>query len=411
MACPKLNPLIAAVLAVLAVCSGCRSSSVTTPLERGISTRLQKWFATTKPTLQPSLFSSETDRELQLSLERYAKTAKLPGAVVAVSSSQQIWMGATGQADVEKQIAMQPTDRFRIGKLSEMFIAVACLQLQEEGVLDLNDRITAWLPSDIHQRIAQSDWITVRQLLNHTSGLPDLDLDQFQQTVAADPSHRWRATELLDFMLDRQPAAPRGTFSYSRANYLLLQLIVERATGSSLAEALHNRIIKPLALKNTFVEFSSKQPFASGYQDWNQDGSAEKVTEPLLNTGMGLGSNALISNASDLTRFLQALFFDDTLLNSSSREKMLDLVETNGGGYGLGISHTMTRWGEVWGLVSDTTGFSAAAFYLPIHDLIMVTWTNSGDQKTSRPIELAETSLELILQNPYQFSSRSGKRW
>jgi D-alanyl-D-alanine carboxypeptidase len=411
MASPKLNPLIVVVLVVLAGCVGCRSSSVATPLERGISTRLQNWFADSKPALQPSLFSLETEGELQSSLERYAKTAKLPGAVVVISSSERTWMGATGQADVEQQIAMQPTDRFRIGRLSEMFIAVACLQLQEEGILDLNDRITDWLPAELHQRIPRGDWITVRQLLNHTSGLPDLEIDQFQQAVAADPSHRWRTTELLDFMLDRQPAAPRGTFSYSTANYLLLQLILERATGSSLTQALNSRIIKPLGLKNTFVEFSSKQPFARGYQDWNQDGSAENVTEPLLNTGMGLGSNALISNASDLTRFLQALFFDDTLLNSSSRQKMLALVETNSGGYGLGISHTMTRWGEIWGQVSITTGFSSAVFYLPVHDLMIVTWTNSVDPKTNQLIELVETSLDMVLENPYRFSRRQGGRW
>ncbi len=418
MARPRLNSMFSIGLAALVVSSGCRSGSVATPLERGIATRLQDWFADSKPAFQPALFSLETESELHTALERSAKAAELPGAVLVVSAAQQTWMGATGQANLEKQVAMQPTERFRLGRLSEMFLAVVCLQLHEEGVLNLDDRLSDWLPAELDQQIPQSRSITIRQLLNHTSGLPDLEADSFGQAVAADPAYRWRIPELLDFMPDRESGKPRGSFSYSTANYLLLQLILEQATGSSLTEVLQSRIIKPLELKNTFVEFSSKQPFAQGYQDWNRDGTAENVTQPLLNTGLGLGGNALISNGPDLIRFLQALFFENTLLELSSRDKMLVLTEMNSGSYSLGISHVMTRWGEIWGQIDNTTGFSSAVLYLPIHDLILVTWTNSGDlsergpgPKKNQASELAEAILDIILGHPPRFFSRQGGRW
>lgn len=414
MASNKLNRPAIVALSIFVICTACRGeNAIETPLERGLSTRIQNWTANPielgknkKP-----LFSLEVESALQAALERYGKSEQLPGAVLAIASSQQTWMTATGQANVAAQTAMQPSDRFRVGNISEMFIAVICLQLAEEGVLNLGDRITSWLPTEVYQQIPQIDRITVQQLLNHTSGLPKLDTTAFQQAVAIDPGHRWTAQELLAIGFDRQGTTPRGTFSASAANYLLLQLIIERATGSSLTTSLQERILKPLSLKNTFVELSAKQSLAHGYQDWNQDGSPEDVTQPLLNTGLGLGGTALVSNAPDLIRFTRALFFEQTLLTATSQQKMLSLIETNGGSYGLGITHTMTRWGEVWGQISDTTGFSSTLLYLPVHDLIMVTWTNSVAEKAHQSAELADSSLGIVLGKSSRFSKRTTVRW
>jgi D-alanyl-D-alanine carboxypeptidase len=401
----KRLTLVVLFVCVAAICGACHHEQPQAPLERGIASPLQEWLNQTETTMQPSLFPLETQSELQSNLDQEVKTLSMPGAVLALSSAQQTWMTATGEADMANHTAMQPSDRFRVGNISELFIAVVCLQLEESDVLDLEDPITNWLPTKITKRIPQSQWIKIRQLLNHTSGIPDFEAAAFQQAVKADPSHRWTVPELLEFMLDRKPAAPRGTFSYSTANYLLLQLIVERATGESLAKALQAHIINPLHLKNTFVELSSKQPLAQGYQDWNQDGVAEDVMKPLINTGLGLGGNAIVSNAPDLIQFFQALFLDGSLIGTSSLQKILALVDTNSGGYGLGISHSMTRWGEVWGQVSSTTGFSAAVFYLPVHDLILVTWTNSVGEKLNRPIDMAEKSLNIVLANPYRIAN------
>jgi D-alanyl-D-alanine carboxypeptidase len=398
----------AILVLLVAVSSGCHQEQVLqSPLQRGIAAQVRNWFYPANSPVKPALFPLQTESELQSALEQDAKRLSMPGAVVAIASAQQTWMAATGEANQNKHIAMQPTDRFRVGTISETFIAVVCLQLEEAGVLDLGDAITNWLPAKISQRIADSDSITIRQLLNHTSGIPDLEPNSWQQAVKANLSHRWTATELLELMLDRQPAKARGTFFYSTANYLLLQLIVERATGEPLAAALQAHIIQPLNLKNTSVELSSTQPLAHGYQDWDQDGIAEDVMQPLLNTGLGLGGNALVSNAPDLIRFSQALFLDNSLLGASSQQKMLALVTTNAGGRGLGISHTMTRWGELWGQISSTTGFSSAMFYLPVHDLVIVTWTNSVGEKPNRQFDLLEKSLNIVLINPYRLTNPS----
>jgi D-alanyl-D-alanine carboxypeptidase len=414
MADNRQEQLAIVLCLVVSIIPGCQGNSVVrTPLEQGISTQLLKdRLAEPKEPIKTSLFPLEVESALQVALERHIERWKLPGAVMAISSSEHSWLGSAGQANVAEKTALQPTDRFRIGGLSEMFLSVVCLQLAEEGVLDLTDSLSEWLPAKVAQQIPQADRIMIQQLLNHTSGLPRLDAVAFQQAVAANPTHRWTATEVLAVGFEPDSPALRGGYSYSTANYLLLELIMEQATGSSLAEVLQDRIIAPLNLKNTFVELSSDTKLVvHGYQDWNSDGTPEDITQPLLNTGLGLGGTALISNAPDLTRFFQAFFFEETLLSSRSRQKIMTIVDSDRGGYGLGMINTLTRWGEIWGQTGSTTGFSSAVFYLPIHDLIVVTWTNSGDKIATRPFELTDAGLNAVLENSLNLPHRATIKW
>jgi D-alanyl-D-alanine carboxypeptidase len=326
---------------------------------------------------------------------------KLPGAVIYIATSDGDWSAVNGTADLSAQTPLQPTDRFRTGGLSELFISVICLQLVEEGTLDLNDPIANWLPAAVSQRISNSKKITIKQLLNHTSGLPDPYDKAFQQAVNADPTHVWQPQEVLSYLADR-PTTALDQFSFSNANYVLLGMIVERATGSSLATAIRNRVSDRLSLKNTFLEVEEKIPggFVQGYQDWNEDGTTESVTKPLLNTALGLGDAGIISSAPDLAKFFRGLFISNTLLYPRSLDTMLAPVDTDEGGYGLGIARIPTAWGEAWGQMSKTTGFSSVILYLPVHDLIVVVWTNSGDQETEAVYEIARRSLRIILGVP-----------
>lgn len=399
-------------IGLLLGCSSCRSNpSPLQPLERGISAKLQEWQA--DPTVQgkDTLFPIEVESKLQTMLEESAQSYALPGAVLGIASSQQRWLGATGHANVTNQTELLPTDRFRIGSLGEMFIAVACLQLQEAGVLSLSDSIQDWLPQTMTQQVPDSDRITIRQLLNHTSAIADLDEEAFRQATLTNPTHRWQAKELFLYQSDRPVTRPRGMYTYSAFNYLLLALILENATGESLAHVIQTQIAQPLKLKNTFVELSVQQTPVHGYQDWDGNGTIEDVMQPLLNTGLGLGEQAIVSNAPDLLHFMQALFLENQLLAPSSQQEMLTIVETRRGGYGLGILNNLTRWGEVWGQTSTTTGFSSVIFYIPLHDLVLVSWTNSGDATEAKPIDLVDKSLDIVLGNSARYLKGPMMQW
>ncbi|GAB4227490.1 MAG: serine hydrolase domain-containing protein [Elainellaceae cyanobacterium] len=377
---------------------GCRESRVIQTLNSPtVSPSGQETAESPKAT---PLFSKEVASRLNWLLRDEVNDEELPGVALYVSTSNGTWMGAAGKANQEANLPLKPTDRFRIGNLTTMFVAVACLQLVEEGLLDLDQPITSYLPQDISDRLASSDRITVRRLLNHTSGLADVYTDEFLAAVQAEPERQWTAEEVLEYAYDLEPATVRGAFSYANTNYLLLQLVIETVTEQPLAKVIRDRILNPIGLGNTFMEVREPIPegFIQGYQDWNQDDSLENVTQPLINSGLGLGDKGLVSNAPDLVQFFQALFIDNELLYRSTLDEMLDPTPAGkGDGFGLGIAHLVTRWGEGWGQIGKTTGFQAVILYFPVHDLTLVVWANQGDRKHAEVLDIAEDSLNVIL--------------
>jgi len=394
----KLNRLAIAILIIILGGTSCRKDrAIEAPTS--ISIRRQTQAAVAQTPVKAEIFPDKVTDRLRYNLAQSVSKG-LPGAVLYIATSNGVWMDGNGWANVEKRTLMQPTDRFRIASLTKMFVAVVCLQLAEEGQLNLGDAIANGLPKEVGDRISGSKQITIRQLLNHTSGLPDPYNDAFKQAVIVNPTHKWQAKEVLEYAEGRGAAASRGSFFYSNTNYLLLEMIVERATGHSLATEIRQRIIEPLELNDTFMEVHEPSPggFVQGYQDWNSDGTAENVTKPLLNDGLGLGDGGLVSSAPDLARFMRSLFSDGVLLRPETLEKMMTLVESDKrGGYGLGMTYTPTLWGEAWGHTGKTTGFMSDLMYLPAHDLIIVAWTNSGDGKQGDPSDLIQESLRVIL--------------
>ena len=262
---------IAGLLSILLLCclllTACRPNAVGEEPD-DLSASPQAWSAAqTQGRLQP--FPPRLSIRLQRLLNRSVGDGKLPGVVLYIATSDGVWRGAAGQADLKNRMILKPTDRFRIANLTELFTAVICLQLVEAGDLDLDESITQYLPNDAIAKLGnikpeavkpgefkprKIESITVRQLLNHTSGLADLQLDALKQAAETAPKHIWTAKELLDFLPDR-PAQRQVNFStHAATNYLLLQIIVERVTGQSLGEVLRDRIVQPLKLGSTFLE-------------------------------------------------------------------------------------------------------------------------------------------------------------
>jgi len=402
--------LITLSLGVTLALGGCRGVSQE-HLERAI-VPLQTWsVAQTQGKLQP--FPPKVTNRLQQLLNRSVDSDKLPGVVLHIVTSDGVWMGAAGLSDRKAEVLLKSTDRFRIANLTELFIAVLCLQLTESDNLDLDESISTYLPKAITAPLEDSRSVTVRQLLNHTSGLAEPDPQMYKQAVLANPKREWTAQKVLAFLPQHQRAVAQDLYFHSSTNYLLLQLIIEQVTGQPLAQVLRDRISNPLKLGNTFLERHDPIPggFAQGYEDWNGDGKLENVTRPLINTGLGLGDKGIVSNTSDITRFFQALFLgnsgeenperensasNDRLLYPDTLNKMLTL-EDGKGGYGLGIRHMQMSWGEGWGQMGSTTGFSSILLYLPVHELTIAVWTNEGDRQRNNPYEIATKSLDIIL--------------
>ncbi|WP_416667596.1 serine hydrolase domain-containing protein [Egbenema bharatensis] len=382
--------------------SGCRSEESSQSLAE--QTSRQQGAAVIGEILDtPTLFPPDIETSLQRRLAQEVVRGKTPGIAMYVATSDGIWMGAEGTANQETGTVIKPTDRFRIGRTTNLFVAVVYLQLVEEGILDLHTPIAEYLPPEISDRFPDSDTLQIRQLLNHTSGLADAYTNEFLNDVRAQPDRSWTTREILAYAYDLQPATVRGVFSYSSTNYLLLELILETVTQAPLAEVLQQRIQTPAGLTNTFLELREPIPggFTQGYQDWNNNGTSENVTLPLINPGLGTGDRGLVSNATDLVKFVHALLYEDTLLYRSSLEELLSSTPRGAmEGSGLGITHLLTPWGEAWGQISSDLGFQSVVLYLPVHDLTMVLWVNEGDRQAVNLLEVAEDALRLILGEP-----------
>ena len=159
---------------------------------------------------------------------------------------------AAGYADLRTRTPMAATDGFRIASVTKTFVATVVLQLEAEHRLDIDDRVERWLLGIVPNGGA----ITIRELLNHTSGLFDYSEDDAHtQAVIADPGRRWSPYELLSVAFAHPPLFRPGTsWFYSNTNYVVLGLVVEAVTGRSLGQELEARIIDRLRLHATSFE-------------------------------------------------------------------------------------------------------------------------------------------------------------
>jgi D-alanyl-D-alanine carboxypeptidase len=290
--------------------------------------------------------------------------AGVPGAaVVAVSPSGYV-EAASGIADVATGEPLTAGHRFRIGSVTKVFVAALALRLVEDGLLDLDEEAAPFV-----------EGVTIRQLLNHTSGLDDFDFDW--TPYRQDPAHRWELgpREQLALVLEKPRLfAPGEGWAYHGSNYLALRLVVEAATGTSLADALRLHVFAPLGLRKTdLVEGPLRGDRAHGYFPadnpiWPGEADPLDVTEidvPFHGAGGGI-----VSTAGEVATLLRAVLGGE-LLPGRLRAEMLDAVESDWeetDRYGLGIGEITSVMGRqrsscgaAWGHLGFSLGYVAIA--------------------------------------------------
>ncbi len=357
----------------------------------------QKAMGRTIASLVLSDSPKEISSELQTLLDEAVAQKKIPGAVIYISTPKGKWLRASGVSNLEEKTPMNPTDGFSIASMSKTFVSVVVLQLVSEGKLDLNRAIKTYLPTNISPHIINSSKITVRQLLNHTSGVAEYDVtDDFKQATARRSiSQPWTASEAIKYIYDAKPQAlPGEKFLYTDTNYILLELIVEKTTGGTLAKAVRSRILEPLGLKHTFTEL--REPTvghpATGYGDRNKNGKLVSFAE--VNDGNGLGDGSLVSNAEDLANFAKALFAKKTLLSPKIMKEMLTFKNNSVSyGYGLGVERFPTPYGNSFGHTGTAYGFVTFMAYLPSKDTTIIVLLNNQDSDVN---SLAIKGLEVV---------------
>jgi len=253
---------------------------------------------------RPQRVDGAVARRLQATLDRVRREQQLPGAAAAIVVGQCVWVGASGLADVHTREPVRAETLFQTGSVTKTFVAALVVKLAEDGVLGLEDPLSRWVPE-----FPDSRRITLRRLLNHTAGTADFVGDgrflaaQRRRGLAA----AWRPGQVLRYVPEAL-AEPGERWSYSNTNYLLLGLVIERSTGSSVGRELRRRLL-PRPMLDRIVFQGEERPsgaVAVGYMDLDGDPELEPTPNnpyvPSTSEATTRGPRATCSRAPGTSR-------------------------------------------------------------------------------------------------------------
>ncbi|MGC0417280.1 serine hydrolase domain-containing protein [Embleya sp. AB8] len=289
-------------------------------------------------------------------LEQAVTQGGLPGILVEVRDGERQWFATAGVADTGTGDERAQQDRFRIGSISKTFVATVVLQLAAEGRLSLDDTAEQWLPGVLDGHHHDGAGVSIRMLLNHTSGI-------FNYTDDREALHRYEThspESLVRIAISHPLTFPSGSgWAYSNTNYVLAGMIIERVTGRALAAEITRRISSPLGLTGTYlphgVDPTIDGPHSRHYTKlFRTDPGAPIHDATELDSSMFWAAGGMISTAGDLNRFFGALL-GGRLLPPDRQRDMFTTVPTRdwiaNTAYGLGVSSVRLPCGEtVWGM-------------------------------------------------------------
>lgn len=310
------------------------------------------------------------------------------GMTLLIDSPQKgLWMGSSGFANLEKQTRMNPCNIHHTASLYKTYIATVIMQLVNEDKINLDDKLSEYITSDITNQIPNGKQVSIKNLLQHRSGIPDIFEMEFLTNFFNNPMKSYSIDELLGYVYNKEPLSEAGTaFYYSDANYTLLSLVVEAIEGSYV-QTIRSRIFKPLALEHTyFLEDPTQAPdkLADSYWYSLQDGNLENNSSVQTTLTAGLpGSDGIITSANELKIFIQALVNGDLGADLLSMTDFVEVpVEVQQtrvfSSYGIGLMKVNIGGDDWYGHFGNQIGAGAIVLYNSKKDITMVALQNTG---------------------------------
>lgn len=321
---------------------------------------------------------------------------QIPGVQVSIScpGEEHSRDFVSGSTTMDGVTPIKPDHLFQIGSETKSFIAAIILQLEAEGWLSIYHPVGKYL-----QNIPDS-WkkITIRQLLNHTSGIFNYtETDEFLSIEkSSDFKKQWVPEELIKLIINKKPYFEPGMgFHYSNTNYVLAGMIIRAVTGKSVEEEIKSRLLDPSHLSNTYYlprtyNEDIMQRMAHGYFKLANSPSID-VTD--YNMSMADAAGAIISTSRDTAIWLRQLLTTDSILPDRQRNEMMNLVDEDNGqplpntsnkiGYGLGIEHGFisdSSGGEIWTHGGGTMGYISNMIWLKCNNVVITTIINISSE-------------------------------
>ena len=342
------------------------------------------------------------EQKLQNVLDNGIEKYDVNGVSAAIIFSEnKKWTGTSGIS--HDTVTIKPNMPFMIGSTTKNIVAALTLKLVEQGKLSLEDPLSKWLPEYPH---VNSD-ITIRQLLNHSSGIYMFwSNKKIWADLEKDKSKIYTAEEVLTYI--KEPYFEPGEgFRYSNTNYLLMAMIITKATNSTLSSELKKHFWQPLNINSASLSMEEKFPdnLAHVYGD---DPNYDMTFLPReAHESITYGSSGIYITAEDLALWCNALF-EGKILNQHSMDEMLQFVtfipSGNMSGYGLGVQLFRKNYSNgktAYGHSGSGIGTSSYMVYLPKHHLSVVVMINSMNHRCSEYILKNLVNISLKELNDY----------
>ena len=327
------------------------------------------------PNAPPASFSEG----MQTLIEDEIENAGIPGILIEVVTPEWTWKSAAGSSSPLTAEPANPDMRFLIASVTKSVTSIAILKLVEEGKLDLADPIEKWLPAELMDRIPNGKEMTIRQLLDHTSGIADYDEQSINLEELHNPDVPVPYQVSLEQGLSASPLFSPGTnYTYSNVNYILLTLIIDAASGIPYEDYVTRNIIIPAGLNDTFIQHTNHIPgphIRATMPDEN--GTISDFTDLYILFDRGAGD--IVSTVSDMNRLHQALRQGDLLRNESIADMEKPTPQSGKTGYGLGYTTTQVSPPDitVQGHTGGYPGSFSFWYYLPEKDAYLTYDLNS----------------------------------
>jgi D-alanyl-D-alanine carboxypeptidase len=330
----------------------------------------------------------------------------VPGVMMSVyKPASGMWLGAAGMADIGNSVALKSCNISRVGSTVKTFTAVTILLLQEQGLLNIDDKISDYLSGTAIDKIENAKTATIRQCMQHSSGIFNYIQNlKFQTASLNDLVKVWTPDELLSYAYNKDAYfAPGEGVRYSNTNYVFLGQIIEKVTGKPFYQVFQELIFTPMNMTMTRFAALDNVPdgIIRGYVDMY---SNLDLIESTYYSGWDYytADGGLISNPYDMSRFLYGLF-SGQILDAYSLNEMLTFRAPSDPDpeffkieYGLGIFKMYTSYGIAYFHSGDAIGYYANMMYFPSNGTTIVYETNGNygqiDQYTS-----SETAIDNIL--------------
>lgn len=352
-------------------------------------------------------------------LEKLLQKYNVPGAVLTYGfSDKPLQTIAVGYSDISKKALMSDSTLFIVGSISKSFVAAIILQLYDQKKLSLESTMISLARhykgnlAKVVKAYPQVSNMTIRQLLNHTSGIPEaINTSEFTHAFINNPTYHWTDEKLLELAFHQNvyfSPGESGKWSYTNTDYILLGLVIESITGSTIDEAFL-KIWSKAGLKNIYyankgvVPSDAKKRLAAGYVLLNSDFILLPafIKQPIVYVGDGKNkayelinaynifapsSTGVVTNSITLANWYRNLFLYYFLSTALTNDMLVGVNngKYNHAQYALGVTtHVLPKYGLVVSHDGLEPGYSTIAMYLPKYKLVVVLSTNSTNQAVS----------------------------